>query len=82
MIPFFELAGVQPEDLGPPVATIWDEGKPIAEGLLIRASGDNFPEGCYRMIAEVEYTFQKRQTIANSSEDLVKDATLNPWNNT
>ena len=42
---FFELAGVQPEDLGLPVATIWDEGKPIAEGLLIRASGDNWPEG-------------------------------------
>ncbi len=71
--------GQEPSDFGLPLATIYEDGVPIAQGLLVRAAEWNPPEGCLRVISDAVYSFEKSQEISNSSQDLSKDQTEILW---
>ena len=69
----------EPSDFGLPLATIYEDGVPIAQGLLVRAAEWNPSEGCLRVISDAIYSFEKSQEISNSSQDLSKDQTETLW---
>ena len=75
--------GASPADYGFPIATIYgDKGEVALQGILVRATEVNNPEGTVRLIADIIYAFEKTQVIADSSDDLAKGATDELWGKT
>ena len=71
--------GKLPSDFGLPVARVWQDDRPPLEGLLIRATSWNPPEGCRRIISEDSYAFVRSQEVANDSTEMKKGDTDKAW---
>ena len=75
-------SGQKPEDLGLPIATIFEDGVPVYRGLLVRAENWNPPEECFRINCDTAFAFSRGQARPTSTDELVAGSTEELWKST